>query len=63
MYADSLLFVYATGILQYGVGVDSGDSVCEAAILLCLVCYVTTKVCAPAGRRFDSAATLTRSRL
>ncbi|KAK1754568.1 hypothetical protein QBC47DRAFT_402982 [Echria macrotheca] len=44
IYADSFLFVFATAILQFGFGVDESISVCEAAILLCLVCYVTTKL-------------------
>ena len=44
IYADSFLFVFATAILQFGFGVDHSLSVCEAAILLCLVFYVTTKV-------------------
>ena len=44
IYADSWLFVFATAILQFGLGVDESISVCESAILLCLVCYVTTKV-------------------
>ncbi len=47
IYIDSFLFVFATGILQFGYGVDHSMSVCESAILLCLVCYVTTKVCFP----------------
>jgi len=47
IYIDSWLFVFATAILQFGLGVDSALSVCEAAILLCLVFYVTTKVCPP----------------
>lgn len=44
IYADSFLFVFATAILQFGLGVDHSLSVCESAILLCLVCYVTTKI-------------------
>ncbi|KAK0704973.1 hypothetical protein B0H67DRAFT_366624 [Lasiosphaeris hirsuta] len=44
IYADSFLFVFATAILQFGLGVDHSLSVCESAILLCLVCYVTTKL-------------------
>ncbi|KAK0674440.1 hypothetical protein QBC41DRAFT_238912 [Cercophora samala] len=43
IYADSFLFVFATGILQFGFGVGYSVSVCESAILLCLACYVTTK--------------------
>ena len=44
IYADSFLFVLATGILQFGFGVGYSGEVCESAILLCLICYVTTKV-------------------
>lgn len=44
IYADSFLFVFATGILQFGFGVGYSVSVCESAILLCLACYVTTKI-------------------
>jgi len=43
IYTDSFLFVFATGILQFGLGVDASITVCESAILLCLACYVTTK--------------------
>ena len=44
IYADSFLFVLATAILQFGFGVGYSGAVCESAILLCLTCYVTTKV-------------------
>jgi hypothetical protein len=44
IYADSSVFVFATAILQFGFGVGYSGSVCESAILLCLACYVTTKV-------------------
>ncbi|KAK3946166.1 hypothetical protein QBC46DRAFT_275909 [Diplogelasinospora grovesii] len=44
IYTDSFLFVFAAGILQYGIGIDHSMSLCEAAILLCLACYVTTKL-------------------
>lgn len=44
IYADSFLFVFATAILQFGFGVDTSASICESAILLCLACYVTTKI-------------------
>jgi hypothetical protein len=45
IYADSFLFVFATAVLQFGLGVDQSIYICQSAILLCLVCYVTTKVC------------------
>ena len=44
IYGDSFLFVFATAILQFGFGVDHSRDACASAILLCLVCYVTTKV-------------------
>ncbi|KAK0613800.1 hypothetical protein B0T14DRAFT_285979 [Immersiella caudata] len=44
IYADSFLFVFATAILQFGFGVNTTIYICQSAILLCLVCYVTTKV-------------------
>ncbi|KAH8888218.1 hypothetical protein GQ53DRAFT_843620 [Thozetella sp. PMI_491] len=44
IYIDSLLFVFATGILQFGLGVNLSLSVCESAILICLIFYVTTKL-------------------
>ena len=44
IYTDSYLFVSATAILQHTFGVNSSLSVCRGAILLCLVCYVSTKV-------------------
>ncbi|KAJ9141846.1 Ring finger domain protein [Pleurostoma richardsiae] len=43
IYADSFLFVFATAVLQFGFGVDSSRSLCGAAIILCLICYVSTK--------------------
>ncbi|KAL2274234.1 hypothetical protein FJTKL_03583 [Diaporthe vaccinii] len=44
VYVDSFLFVFVTAILKYGLGVNSAYAVCDAAILLCLVGYVSTKV-------------------
>ncbi|KAM6477751.1 hypothetical protein HDV62DRAFT_401266 [Trichoderma sp. SZMC 28011] len=43
IYVDSYLFVIATAVLQHSLGVNSSYGICEAAIFLCLVCYVTTK--------------------
>ncbi|OTA06836.1 hypothetical protein A9Z42_0076310 [Trichoderma parareesei] len=43
IYADSYVFVVATAVLQHSLGVNSSYGICEAAIILCLVCYVTTK--------------------
>ncbi|KAH6688351.1 hypothetical protein F5X68DRAFT_260856 [Plectosphaerella plurivora] len=43
IYVDSYLFVFVTAILQFALGVNTSISICDGAILLCLVCYVTTK--------------------
>ncbi|KAF2000344.1 hypothetical protein P154DRAFT_200776 [Amniculicola lignicola CBS 123094] len=44
IYIDSILFVFATAILSRGLGINESIQICEAAILVCLVCYMTTKV-------------------
>lgn len=44
IYVDSWIFVFGTAIIDYGIGVDSNLGVCSAAILLCLFCYISTKV-------------------
>lgn len=45
IYVDSWIFVFATAIIQFGFGVDYSFPVCDSAILLCLLCYVSSKVC------------------
>ncbi|PNY29557.1 Uncharacterized protein TCAP_00527 [Tolypocladium capitatum] len=44
IYTDSYVFVFATAMLQHSFGINSGMGTCEGAILLCLVCYVSTKL-------------------
>jgi hypothetical protein len=44
IYIDSWVFVFATAIIQFGFGVDFSFPVCDSAILLCLLCYVSSKV-------------------
>ncbi|KAI1373724.1 hypothetical protein F4677DRAFT_461868 [Hypoxylon crocopeplum] len=44
IYTDSWVFVFGTAIIDYGMGLDSNRGVCSVAILLCLFCYVSTKV-------------------
>ncbi|OTB04284.1 hypothetical protein M426DRAFT_261999 [Hypoxylon sp. CI-4A] len=44
VYGISWIFVFATGILNYGIGVSSNLGVCSAAIELCLFCYISTKI-------------------
>jgi hypothetical protein len=45
IYIDSWVFVFATAIIQFAFGVDFSFPVCDSAILLCLLCYVSSKVC------------------
>ncbi|KAG9228549.1 hypothetical protein BJ875DRAFT_389149 [Amylocarpus encephaloides] len=47
IYIDSIVFVAGTSILSNAFGVDSSKLMCERAILLCLGCYMTTKVRTP----------------
>ncbi|KAM0564523.1 hypothetical protein ACHAPJ_000737 [Fusarium lateritium] len=44
IYFDSYGFVVTTAVLQQVFGVNSSFHVCHGAILLCLICYVTTKI-------------------
>ncbi|KAF2466504.1 uncharacterized protein BDR25DRAFT_293412 [Lindgomyces ingoldianus] len=44
IYIDSTLFVFVTAIISRGLGINDSPQVCEGAILLCLICYMTTKV-------------------
>lgn len=41
---DSTLFVFATSVIVHGLGINSSRVVCEGGILLCLACYMTTKI-------------------
>ncbi|KAH7197122.1 uncharacterized protein B0J16DRAFT_327501 [Fusarium flagelliforme] len=44
IYIDSYGFVFTSAILQQVFGVNSSFNICHGAILLCLICYVTTKI-------------------
>ncbi|KAI1487920.1 hypothetical protein F5X96DRAFT_686003 [Biscogniauxia mediterranea] len=44
IFIDSWMFIFVTAILHYGLGFNSDPNVCSAAIFLCLICYVTTKL-------------------
>lgn len=44
IYVDSTLFVFVTAIISKGLGINDSVQICEGAILLCLICYMTTKV-------------------
>lgn len=41
---DSFLFSFITAVLRFGLGVNQSISVCHAAVLMCKVSYVGTKV-------------------
>lgn len=44
IYIDSIAFVMGSAILAHGFGVDSSKTICTQAVVLCLACYMTTKV-------------------
>ncbi|KAK0660026.1 hypothetical protein DIS24_g3746 [Lasiodiplodia hormozganensis] len=43
IYFDSFLFVFVTAMFK-DIGINESQGICEGAILLCLVCYMSTKV-------------------
>lgn len=43
IYVDSYVFVFSSALLQHAFGSNSNPTACDSAIVLCLVCYVTTK--------------------
>ncbi|KAG6008929.1 hypothetical protein E4U54_008631 [Claviceps lovelessii] len=43
IYVDSYLFVIGSALLQNTLGANYNMKTCDSAILMCLVCYVTTK--------------------
>ncbi|PPJ51808.1 hypothetical protein CBER1_09430 [Cercospora berteroae] len=43
IYTDSLLFIFVTVVLK-DIGFNTSPNICDGAILLCLVCYMSTKV-------------------
>ncbi|KAF4453589.1 hypothetical protein F53441_3734 [Fusarium austroafricanum] len=44
IYIDSYGFVFVSAVLQQVFGLNTSFNICHGAILLCLVCYVTTKI-------------------
>ncbi|KIW04883.1 uncharacterized protein PV09_04058 [Verruconis gallopava] len=44
IYIDSFLFAFASTVLRFGVGVNQSLATCQAAILICLKFYLSTKV-------------------
>ncbi|QPH06132.1 hypothetical protein C2857_004385 [Epichloe festucae Fl1] len=53
IYTDSYLFVFSSALLQNSLGLTYNMSTCDGAILLCLACYVTTKVCVFTSEQFN----------
>lgn len=43
IYLDSFLFIFGTALVKH-LGVNRSEGLCEGVILLCLVCYMSTKV-------------------
>ncbi|KAI9736295.1 MAG: hypothetical protein M1834_001181 [Cirrosporium novae-zelandiae] len=43
IYIDSLMFVSISAILTKGMNINGSPGICDGAILLCLVCYMSTK--------------------
>lgn len=44
IFIDSWLFVFSSTVLQTSFGLNSSPRACDAGILLCLVCYLSSKV-------------------
>ncbi|KAI4720632.1 hypothetical protein E4T48_03075 [Aureobasidium sp. EXF-10727] len=44
IYVDSFLFIFCTAVLSKAYSLNQSASICDAAILLCLICYMTTKI-------------------
>ncbi|KAJ4470845.1 hypothetical protein J3R30DRAFT_1130562 [Lentinula aciculospora] len=44
IFLDSWLFLFASGMLTFGVGLESKELVCSLAIYLCVVFYATSKL-------------------
>ncbi|KAG9242111.1 hypothetical protein BJ878DRAFT_517192 [Calycina marina] len=44
IYTDSIIFVFSTAIISQGLRVNSSRETCSKAVLLCLGCYMTTKI-------------------
>ncbi|EME79176.1 uncharacterized protein MYCFIDRAFT_79705 [Pseudocercospora fijiensis CIRAD86] len=43
IYIDSFLFIFTTALIKH-IGINTSEGLCDGAILLCLVCYMSTKV-------------------
>ncbi|KAF8896522.1 hypothetical protein BD779DRAFT_591208 [Infundibulicybe gibba] len=44
IFLDSWLFMFSSGILIFGVGMETTEGACSAAIALCIAFYATSKI-------------------
>ncbi|KAH7327186.1 hypothetical protein BKA65DRAFT_63729 [Rhexocercosporidium sp. MPI-PUGE-AT-0058] len=44
IYFDSIIFIFVTSILEHSFGLNLNMTICSSAILLCLICYMSTKI-------------------
>ncbi|KAF5346170.1 hypothetical protein D9758_009922 [Tetrapyrgos nigripes] len=44
VFVDSWLFLFISGLLIFGIGMETSSSVCMTGIFLCIVFYASTKV-------------------
>ncbi|KAH0354592.1 hypothetical protein KCU81_g1099, partial [Aureobasidium melanogenum] len=44
IYIDSFLFIFCTAVLSKAFSLNQSAGICDGAILLCLICYMTTKI-------------------
>ncbi|CAD0099405.1 unnamed protein product [Aureobasidium mustum] len=44
IYIDSFLFIFCTAVLSKAYSLNQSAGICDGAILLCLLCYMTTKI-------------------
>jgi len=44
IFLDSWLFLFISGVLIFGIGLEFNAGICSAAIYLCIACYGTSKL-------------------
>jgi hypothetical protein len=44
IYIDSFLFIFCTAVLSKAFSLNQSAGICDGAIILCLLCYMTTKI-------------------
>lgn len=44
IYFDSIIFVMTSSTISLGYNIEKSKSMCAKAIIVCLACYMTTKV-------------------